>query len=492
MRLASLLMLSLLGVSSASVAAEKAVSESNKQSLDISIYNQNLALVKDVRRVALQQGVNDIAFEGVASSIKPETALLYSDGLKVLEQNYDYDLLTANNIVDKSVGSTVKTVVMNPTTGENIYDKAKIISATYGMPVLEFSYGIEAHFPGRLVFDSLPSSLRNKPTLVAKVVSDTVADKDISLAYLTNGISWKTDYVAKVADEDELNLTGWVTINNESGIDYDNARVQLVAGNVNEVQVSRPVMARMTMKMVSYDAAVAENAVAGGAVQQDLSGYHLYTLPNKTTIKDKQTKQISLLEKNGVKYKKEAKLDSRLYFSPTSASSFEQVHPEMYYVINNTEEDKLGMQLPSGIVRFYENDDNGNLQFIGENSIEHVAKGETMRLRLGSFSNMFASGKVKQIKKLSEAEPVNENNRCKNIKSVYGYDVELTIANSGKTAQEFVYTQNLPQDASVTGESIKGNLKSAGVYEWRFDVPADGKQVLAFYVKAPNNRRVCD
>ena len=146
MRLASVLMMSVFGFSSLCNAVEKPINENNKLSLDISIYNQNLALVKDVRRVPLEQGNNDIAFEGVASNIKPETAILYADGLKVLEQNYDYDLLTANNMVDKSVGTSVKTVLMNPTTGENIYNKAKIISATYGMPVLEFDYGIEANF----------------------------------------------------------------------------------------------------------------------------------------------------------------------------------------------------------------------------------------------------------------------------------------------------------------------------------------------------------
>ena len=492
MRLASVLMMSVFGFSSLCNAVEKPINENNKLSLDISIYNQNLALVKDVRRVPLEQGNNDIAFEGVASNIKPETAILYADGLKVLEQNYDYDLLTANNMVDKSVGTSVKTVLMNPTTGENIYNKAKIISATYGMPVLEFDYGIEANFPGRIVFENLPSGLRSKPTLVAKVVSDKTAEKDLSLAYLTNGISWKTNYVAKVNNADTLNLTGWVTINNESGVDYNDAKVQLVAGNVNEVREAAFGAPRVMMKMAAVMDSAAESASSNATVQQDLSGYHLYTLPNKTTIKDKQTKQISLLEKNGVKYKKEAKLDSRLYFSPSSNSNFEQIHPDMYYVMSNNEKDNLGLQLPAGVIRFYENDDNGNLQFIGENSIAHVAKGEVMRLRLGSFVNIFANGKIKQIQKLSEEKPVKDGTRCNNIKSIYRYENEIEIVNSGKNAQEFVYTQSLPKDATVSSENIKGNLKNAGAYEWRFSIPAEGKQILSFAVTAPNERRVCE
>ncbi|MBP3546671.1 MAG: DUF4139 domain-containing protein [Alphaproteobacteria bacterium] len=490
MRFLSLLILSLMGISATCMATEKLVGENDKISLDISIYNQNLALVKDVRKVALEQGVNDIAFEGVAEKIKSETAILYSDGLTVLEQNYDYDLLTANNIVDKSVGDVVKTVIQNPTTGENIYNKAKIVSASYGLPILEFDYGIEANFPGRLVFEKLPTSLREKPTLVAKVISDTVATKNISLAYLTNGISWKTNYVAKVTGKDKLNLTGWVTINNESGIDYNNAKVQLIAGNVNEVvsYTARPIM----LRSVVNDMAVAEASLAKGASEQELSGYHLYTLPNKTTIKDKQTKQISLIEKNEVKYTKEAMLSSRLYFSPNSNSEFKQVHPDMYYVINNNEEDNLGLQLPAGVVRFYEDDDNGNLQFIGENSISHVAKGETIRLRLGSFVNMFASGKIKQIKKLSEEQPEKNGNRCNDVKSVYSYDAEIEFTNSGKNPQEVVYTQNLPQDSEILVENKKGILKNASTYEWRFIVPADGKQILNFVVKAPYTKRVCN
>ena len=219
MRFASLLMMGVMCFSSAAMSAEKVVGDNNKISLDISVYNRSLALVKDVRKVSLDSGENNIAFEGVAANIKP--------------QNYDYDLLNAENLAAKSVGETVKTVVTNPSNGENVFDKAEIISAGYGRPVLKFNYGVDPDFPGRLVYDKIPSGLRNKPTLVAKLISDKAENKDVSLAYLTNGISWKTNYVVNVADLNKLNMTGWVTINNESGVDYNNARVQLIAGDVN-------------------------------------------------------------------------------------------------------------------------------------------------------------------------------------------------------------------------------------------------------------------
>ena len=492
MRFASLLMMGVMCFSSAAMSAEKVVGDNNKISLDISVYNRSLALVKDVRKVSLDSGENNIAFEGVAANIKPETAILFGEGIKVLEQNYDYDLLNAENLAAKSVGETVKTVVTNPSNGENVFDKAEIISAGYGRPVLKFNYGVDPDFPGRLVYDKIPSGLRNKPTLVAKLISDKAENKDVSLAYLTNGISWKTNYVVNVADLNKLNMTGWVTINNESGVDYNNARVQLIAGDVNEVRefrAARPMM----LKVASFNAAADDMALAEGASEEELGGYHLYNLPNKTTIKDKQTKQISLIEKNGVKYKKEANISSQLYFNPGSRAEFKQVHPDMYYIINNKEEDNLGFQLPAGIVRFYEKDEGGNLQFIGENSIGHVAKGETMRLRLGNFVNIFANGKITSIEKLSEKPQVQDGTRCKKTEKKYLYKAEVSITNSGKNAQEVVYTQNLPMDALVTTFAPhKGTKKQSGVYEWRVNVPADGTEVITFSVTAPHVERVCD
>ncbi len=492
MRFASLLMMGVLSFSSAAMAAEKVVGDNDKLSLDISVYNRSLALVKDVRKVSLISGENDIAFEGVAANIKPETAILFGEGLKVLEQNYDYDLLNAENLAAKSVGETVKTVIVNPENGENVFDTAEILSAGYGRPVLKFKYGVDADFPGRLVFEKIPAGLRNKPTLVAKVISDKAATKDISLAYLTNGISWKTNYVVNVVDESKLNMTGWVTINNESGIDYNNAKVQLIAGDVNEVREvmrGRPMM----LQSKSFNAVVNDEALADGASEEELGGYHLYNLPNKTTIKDKQTKQISLIEKNGVKYKKEAKISSQLYFNPGSRAKFEQVHPDMYYIINNKEEDNLGFQLPAGIIRFYEKDEGGNLQFIGENSINHVAKDETMRLRLGNFVNIFATGKINNIEKVSETGPVQDGTRCKKTEKKYLYKAEVSITNSGKNAQEVVYTQNMPSGGLITTFAPhKGTQQQFGVYEWRVNVPAGGTEVITFSVTAPHVDRVCD
>ncbi|MBP5399422.1 MAG: DUF4139 domain-containing protein [Alphaproteobacteria bacterium] len=472
-----------LGLTANALATEIVIKDTDSKNLDITIYNKNLALVKDVRNVNLQKGENDIAFEGVSSAIKPESAILYAQGIKVLEQNYDYDILDLNNIIEKSVGKNVKTIKINPSNGEKIFDTAKILSFVNGTPILEFSYGIDANFDGQLLFEDLPAGLRRKPTLVAKIKSDTANSNNISLAYLTNGINWKTNYVANVIDNTKLNLTAWVTINNESGIDYNNANVQLVAGEVNQTYENS---APRRNGMVMMAAATSKMAMADGVVQEDISAYHLYTLPNKTTIKDKQTKQISLMERNSVKYKKEAELNSLLHFYPDSNSEFKNQHLAMYYTINNDENSNLGVPLPEGIIRFYENDAQKNMQFIGENRISHVAKGETMRLNLGNYSNIFANGKINKINKLPEEKQVNTSPNCVKYLNFYTYDAEIEVFNSSKNPQEISIKQNFPQDAEVIEQNIKGKNDQANIYQWIFNVPADNKQRLTFKVKIPS------
>ena len=487
------LLLSVMALPAVCRAAEITVDETKINNLEISIYNSNLALVKDTREVNLTKGENIVAFENVATQIKPESALVIGKDIRVLEQNYDYNLITTENVINELVGQEVTTVTENPTTGENMFDHAKIISANYGAPVLEFSYGIETRFPGRIVFGKLPENLRGKPTLTAKITNLEAGLKDLSLAYLTGGISWKTNYVAKVSDKNTLDLTGWVTINNQSGVDYRQAKVQLIAGNVNQVAdygVVRPVANRvMLAKSMGTDMAVAES---GAGMPQQLSGYHLYTLPQKTDIKDNQTKQISMIEKNGVAYSKEGRLLSPLYLGGKYETDFEKLHPDMYYIMNNDESDNLGLPLPQGVIRFYENDVNGGMQFIGENNINHTAKGEKIELNLGKFFDVFVEGKVTAITKVSENEIKQTANGCRRSTVVYRYDAEVVFQNGGAEAQEVLFTQNLGKDAQIVSENMVGKAKDVDTHQWRISVPVDGKITLTYSAEVPMQEQLCD
>ena len=271
---------SLLGVGLILAASETPASEGEvlvgdgqNTATRVSIYNNNLAFVKDTRNVSLTKGVNAIAFEGVASQMRPETALLLGDGIRVIEQNYDYDLLNADNLLKNSVGKTVKTALYNEQTGQTYFDSAKVLNSNYGSPVLQFSYGVETNFPGRIVYEKLPDNLRVKPTLVINLDSASGGVRPLELAYLTNGLSWKADYVADLKEDNKLTLNGWITLNNESGTDYKNAEVQLIAGNVNQVAAVRPVMARMLKASGAVTDAYAVNE-SGAAPVSEAFGVH--------------------------------------------------------------------------------------------------------------------------------------------------------------------------------------------------------------------------
>ena len=450
-----------------------------------------MALVKDTRTLNLQKGSNDIAFEGVATNIKPETVMIIGKNINVLEQNYDYDLITPENIIKKSVGAKVKTVMQNPTTGVNMFNTAKIVSASGYKPVLEFDYGIEPDFNGRLVFDKLPENLREKPTLMAKIYSPQAALQDLELVYLTNGISWKTNYVARVESASLLDLTAWVTINNNSGVDYNNAKISLIAGDVNQVRDYEVAVPRaMGLKTM----AVMDNAVEGMAnvEAEQLSSYQMYNLPNRADIKNSQTKQISLFEKTGVKYHKEGRVTSSLYFSNTHKASFEKVHPQQYYIMTNTRENGLDLPLPKGTVRFYENDKQGNMQFIGENNINHTAKGEKIELRLGEVFNVFVDGKIVDVKEVSKVKNETISTICYYADIQRDYLVNVEFNNGGDNMEEVVFVQNINQDSAIVQESIKGQNKNINQHEWKLNVAQNQKTKLDYTVRVKVKERVCE
>ena len=473
----------------------QAIEKPSSEDLSISVYNNDLALVRDMRHVELKKGVNDVAFEGVASELKPESVLIIGDGINVLEQNYDYALLTPYNITEKSVGKDVKTVRVNPATGEQIFDKAKLISYQGGTPVLKFDYGIETNFDGRIVFDKLPADLSQKPTLAAKISSVQAALKDIMLAYLTKGISWKTDYVAGVKDETTLDLTGWVSITNNSGVSYDNAKVQLIAGEVNETR-SYQSAHRNGMVMKAAMAYAADSMVAEGVnvAPESLSAYQLYTLENRTNIQNNQTKQMALIEKNNVHYEKEGRLNSGLSLSGDYASDFEKVHPSVYYILQNEEKSNLGVPLPKGIMRFYEKDSSGNLQFIGENSIGQTAKGEKLELELGKMFDVFVSGKVTNIRKIKENILTTYTGTCPRYQVIKAYDAVVEFNNGGNKETSVVFKQYINPKTEIATESMKGAFsdKSNRFYEWRMFLKADDKTTLTFTAEVTTEETRCN
>lgn len=463
----------------------------NIKNLEISIYNDNLALVKDTRDIKLTLGNNDIAFTGVASQIKAESVMILGKDINVLEQNYDYDLITPQNILQKSIGKDVKTIVQNPTTGENIFSKATVLSAVGTKPVLKFEYGIETDFTGRLVFEQLPKNLQQKPTLMAKIYSPKAGIQELELAYLTNGISWKSNYVARIVDDKYLNLTSWVAINNTSGADYNNAQIQLVAGDVNQVKETG-VMTNRVMMAKAVTLETANTDAMGSRETNQLSSYQLYTLPNRADIKDNQTKQISLFERLNVDYTKEGRLNSSLYFNGGYQAEFEKKHPLVYYIINNTKSSGLDLPLPAGIIRFYENDDNDNMQFIGENNINHTAKGEKLELRLGKMFNVFVNGKIVEVNEVSSSRVASANNGCYSADVEKDYKAEVEFNNGGNDDVNIVFTQNLGQDVKMMQENIKGQNKNINQYEWKILVLKNSKVNLKFTVRVKSRERICN
>ncbi len=247
---------------------------SDQHSVAVTIYNDNLALVKDTRKVGLSSGINQLAWREVSAQMRPETAQLRNlsspTDFKLLEQNFDFDLLTPQKLLEKYIGREVSVIRSHPTTGIDTRETATVLSTNNGV-VLEFPDRIETGVPGRLAFSGVPDNLRDKPTLVISLVNPGTGPQNLELSYLTGGLSWRADYVAELnADDNQLDLNGWVTLTNQSGAAYPNAKLQLVAGDLNRVREAQPVSREML--------SMAKMADAPEMQQESLFEYHLYTL----------------------------------------------------------------------------------------------------------------------------------------------------------------------------------------------------------------------
>jgi hypothetical protein len=471
-RLTALAITSLLSIGAFAVENldESRSTLNDQQSVAVTIYNGDLALVKDTRKVNLKSGLNALAMRDVSAQIRPETALLRSinapGSLLLLEQNFDFDLLTPEKLLEKYVGKTVGLVKTHPTTGVETTEQATVLSANNGV-VLKVGNRIETGVHGRIVYDDVPANLRDRPTLVTQINNKGAAEQTVELSYLTGGLGWKADYVAELNDkENMLDLSGWVTLSNTSGASYKNAKLQLVAGDVNRVQQQmRPTMMRKNMDVMAAEA-VAPMAEEG------LLEYHLYTLDRPTNIMEAQTKQVALLSASGIPARKELVLKgAEYYYQGQYGEIGTKLKVGVFIEFDNKEASKLGLPLPKGILRVYKKDSKGNAQFVGEDNIDHTPKNETVRLKLGDAFDVTADKKQTDFKVLP-----NPQKNHSAFESAY----EIVLKNAKKDKVTVTVQEPISGDWKIVSESHPHSKANSHLALWKIDIPAEGSTTLTY------------
>ncbi|HSF06072.1 MAG TPA: DUF4139 domain-containing protein [Methylomirabilota bacterium] len=454
----------LLAVGTAEAATTPlAVTRDGQKDVMVTIYNGNLGLVKDTREVRLPAGIHELRFMDVAALIDPTTLHLKSltdaAGLRILEQNYEYDLLTSQKLIEKYVGRKVR-----------LYQGSSWIEATLlstNGPVFEINGQIHLGHHGQMVLPALPENLVSKPTLVWLLRNQAVAPQRIEASYLTSGITWKADYVLVLNPGDtRTDLTGWVTIDNKSGATYTNAALKLVAGDLNRARDPRRDGRMMEM-------AAKASSPAGASRDFNAEGffeYHLYTLDGRTTIKDNQTKQLTLMAATEIPVQKHfIYWGAQDYYRNQYGMPISNQKVGVYLEIKNGKEHRLGVPLPKGKVRVYKADTAGSQQLIGEDWIEHTPKDERVKLKMGDAFDVVGDRKQTDWKKIAS--------------HLWEVEWEVSLRNHKKEPVTVQVIEPVPGDWQVLHATHKADKVEA--HTLRFDVPIakEGAAKLTYRVR---------
>lgn len=436
---------------------------SDATQISLTIYNDNLALVEEQRPVNLIQGRNKLEFKNVSASIRPETVALNATRVDILEQNFDFDLLTPQKLMAKSLGQQVQLVRINPGTGEQTKEPATVLSVNQGV-VLKVGDHIEVlredNIPTRVLFDKVPDNLRANPTLSVTVNAEKAGQQQALLSYLSTGLSWKADYVALLDEKQgKLDMQGWITLTNNSGTSFSDAKTQLVAGKVNILGNDRNYEYHDRQQRVSRTAG---NEVGA---RPALADYYVYPLKEKTTVADQQTKQVSFLEAQGVSAKK-----TYSYFADWFSSLSEAQHADVVVQFKNSKSTGLGAQLPAGVARVYVRDAEGNPKFVGENRIGHTPQGSDVAVKIGEAFDITVQPTLVKQEKVSLFRS--------------RYSMEYLIRNAKSEATNVDIRQaGLWRDGKVLTENIKSNRIDAYTLSWDVPVGANGETKLTFIVE---------
>lgn len=379
---------------------QSTVAEQN--SVAVTVYNNNLGLIKEARKIKLAKGTHQLKFIDVASQINPVTVHIKSltkpEGLTVLEQNYEYDLLSPERLLNKYVGSKVKLLRRNYYTDTKEIVDAELLSANNGT-VYKVGDEIYVNPAAEVIYPKVPENLIAKPTLIWLLDNENSGEQEVEVSYHTSNMSWKADYIALLNDANATaDLSGWVTIDNKSGASYKDAKIKLVAGEVNRVESRMPVSREMGAVNGLY------MKQEKGFQEESFFEYHLYTLQRPSTLKDNQTKQIELISVNDIPVKERLIYygNRNHYRSQATGEMLSNQKIGAYIEIENKKDNRLGIPLPKGVIRAYKKDKEGSIQFIGEDEVDHTPKDEKFKIKMGDAFDVVGERKQTDYKILSK------------------------------------------------------------------------------------------
>jgi hypothetical protein len=438
------------------VVSAPAAAQQEPGGLAVTIYNQNLALVQDTRQLNLPAGRSRQEFPNVSGQISPETVTLSAQGVGVVEQNFDFDLLSPSKLMEKAVGEEITLLRTNPATGAETRERARVLAVNGGV-VLQIGNRIEVlrddGLPVRAIFDRVPENLRARPTLSVTLESARAGSRPVTLSYLTPGMSWKADYVT-LFDEaaGKIDVQGWVTLTNTTGTTFDNADTLLVAGEIGGGGGYNP-----------YDRAYRIPPPPGNrpgtetSGRENLGGFLLYPLKERTTIANQQTKQVSFLDVSGAAGRRAYVFRNSWLGTMDQAASVDTV-----LQFSSSRDQGLGDALPAGTVRVYMKDSRGNAQFVGENQIGHTPMGSDIAITTGQAFDVKVQPVVVKRERLSSGR--------------WRTTMRYTITNARPQAASVdVIQSGLWGDVRIAEESLKSTRRSADEAMWRVTVPANGE-----------------
>ncbi len=439
---------------------------------EITVYLNDLAMVRERRGFRLPTAFTRLTFPGVAATLQPETALfqvIKGPPLRFVEQSFDFNLLTPARLLEKAVGREVTLITSNPNTGAETSSRALVLSASDGL-VVQMNGRIHSNPPGRVVYDGLPPGMHAAPSLTMTVAGSPGQDIDSELSYLTSGLSWHADYVLQYdPDAGRMDLNAWASITNTTGVDFRDAKLKLVAGQVSR-EMGRPQPIQMKAPM-AFEARAAAGPMQDGVAEESLVGNHIYTMPRPTTLAANETKQLALLSAQDVVVKRENVVRSQpVVFQQDIRTRPQTTAVGIELSFKNDAAAKLGAPLPAGTMRVYSVDQQGAPQFIGESRVEHGAEGTDVVLQAGRDYDLPVLRE--QLNFVRASDNI--------ILSVW----RVTVKNTSAKPVAVKVIEPIPGAWEITKESHSHTKSDAGSAEWALQIAPKSQVVLEYNVKS--------